>query len=436
MAGGNTATVDANGDWSVAVVEADVNSMGEGGETVTAVIGSDSSGAKSFAVDTVIPTTAITAVEYETAVADADGISVSAAVGNNAALVLGGVLASGGSVTNAVAQKVTIASAGNDSGIKFTVVGTDATGAALTEDVTGANAGTATSTGSFKTVTSVTADGNPAGNVSVGTDAKQLVLTGTNFDGLGATGADIKSQIDWTKLVWDINGDDADAGVTFAVGDIASAVVTSATVLTIQLTGAKAASLEGTAGFAAAGSGDNVDIAVGFSADGSGNLSATDAAANVTQTYSDTARPSVTKFSSTTADGSFKLGDEINITATLSEVVLSGSGITVTLNDTGGTQVALTNTTNSNTLTGTYTVPANATQADLSVQSYALTSGKTVTDPYGNSMNSTAIPSGENLADNQAFSIDTSVPTNTISSVQYNSTDKAISIYWYGYDND
>ena len=39
LAGGNTATVDANGDWSVAVAEADVNSMGEGGETVTAVIG-------------------------------------------------------------------------------------------------------------------------------------------------------------------------------------------------------------------------------------------------------------------------------------------------------------------------------------------------------------------------------------------------------------
>ena len=148
MAGGNTATVDANGDWSVAVVEADVNSMGEGGETVTAVIGSDSSGAKSFAVDTVIPTTAITAVVYKIA-ADADGISVAAAVGNNAALVLGGVLASGGSVTNSLAQKITILSAGNDSAKSFTIVGTDAAGAALTETLTGANAGTATSTGSF-----------------------------------------------------------------------------------------------------------------------------------------------------------------------------------------------------------------------------------------------------------------------------------------------
>ena len=73
------------------------------------------------------------------------------------------------SVTLAVAQKVTILSAGNDSGISFTVVGTDATGTAVTETVTGANAGTATSVGLFSTITSVAAVGNPAGNVSVGT---------------------------------------------------------------------------------------------------------------------------------------------------------------------------------------------------------------------------------------------------------------------------
>ena len=44
-------------------------------------------------------------------------------------------------------DKVTILSAGNDSGISFTVVGTDVNGSALSETVTGANAGTATSSG-------------------------------------------------------------------------------------------------------------------------------------------------------------------------------------------------------------------------------------------------------------------------------------------------
>ena len=46
---------------------------------------------------------------------DVDGISVAAAVANNGALVIGGALASSGSVTNTVARKVIITSAGDDS---------------------------------------------------------------------------------------------------------------------------------------------------------------------------------------------------------------------------------------------------------------------------------------------------------------------------------
>ena len=424
-----TATVDANGDWSVAMVAADINTMGEGGENVTASITVNSvtstSGAKSFAVDTVVPTTAITAVKYDLA-ADADGISVAASVANGIGLVLGGVLASGGAVTNSQAQQITIASVGNDTGISFLVVGTDAAGAVLSESVTGANAGTATSVGLFLTVSEIkTVGGATANSVSAGTDAKQIKLTGSNFDTIGATGADVKSQIDWTKLVWDINSTTAtNDGVTFDGTGVASAIVTSAGVLTITLTGAKAASIEATTGFAAEGSADNVDIAVGFTADGSGNASANDAVADKAPDYFDTVRPTVTEFSSTTADGSFKLGDTINITATLSEKVLNTSQITVTLNDTGATTVLLTTVANSNTLTGTYTVPANATQPDLSVNSYAVTTA--VSDPFGNVLQNVTIPVGKNLADSTNFSIDTSVPTNAISSVQYNSTDKAL----------
>ena len=318
-----TATVDANGDWTVAIVAADIDTMGEGSESVTATIGAASSNAKTFTIDTIAPTTTVTAVQYNTV-------------------------------------------------------------------------------------------------------DKQLVVTGTDFDSVGATGLDVKAFVDWSKLVWDTDGDTSDNSVTFAVGDVTSAIVTSATVLTVTLTATKAAALEATTGFAAATAADNVDVGVGFSVDAAGNVATTDAAANVNPSYSDTVRPTVTEFTSSTGDGSFKLNAEVNITATLSEVVLSGSGISVTLNDTAATVVNLTNTSNGNTLTGTYTVPANATQADLSVQSYAVTSGKTVSDLYGNLLASTAIPTGKNLADNQAIVIDTSVPTNTISSVQYNSTDKSL----------
>ena len=318
-----TATVDGNGDWTVAIDAADIDTMGEGSESVTATIGSVSSNAKTFSIDTIAPTTTVTAVQYNTV-------------------------------------------------------------------------------------------------------DKQLVVTGTNFDTVGATGLDVKAFVDWTKLVWDTDGDTSDNSVTFAVGDVTSAIVTSATVLTVTLTATKAAALEATTGFAAATAADNVDVGVGFSVDAAGNVATTDAAANVNPSYSDTVRPTVTSFTSSTGDGSFKINAQVNITATLSEVVLSGSGISVTLNDTANTVIPLTNTSNSNTLTGTYTVPANATQADLSVLSYAITAGKTVSDIYGNLLASTAIPTGENLADNQAIVIDTSVPTNAISSVQYNSTDKSL----------
>jgi len=99
---------------------------------------------------------------------DADGISTATSVGNNANLVIGGALASGGSVTNASGRVVTILSAGNDSSKSFTVTGTDVNGDAQTESITGANAGTATGSLFFKTITQIAAVGNPAGNVSAG----------------------------------------------------------------------------------------------------------------------------------------------------------------------------------------------------------------------------------------------------------------------------
>lgn len=70
--------------------------------------------------------------------------------------------------TFAAARRVRIVSAGNDSGITFTVVGTDFEGSALSEVITGANASTAEGSEWFKTVTSVTPSGNTASTVEVG----------------------------------------------------------------------------------------------------------------------------------------------------------------------------------------------------------------------------------------------------------------------------
>ena len=113
---------------------------------------------------------------------DADGLSTAATISGAAALTLTGTLASGGSYTSGdnIGQLVTILSAGDDSGITFTVVGTDAVGDALTEVVTGADASTATSSGYFNTVASITTSAASAGDVSAGVTGTG---TGTVFAG-------------------------------------------------------------------------------------------------------------------------------------------------------------------------------------------------------------------------------------------------------------
>jgi len=118
-------------------------------------------------ISDVIPVT----ITADTVALDADGISVATSVGNNAALVIGGALADGGSVTLSHGRIVTILSAGNDSAKSFTVTGTDINGDAQVESITGANAGTATGAVYFKTISGISAVGNPAGNVSAGVNA-------------------------------------------------------------------------------------------------------------------------------------------------------------------------------------------------------------------------------------------------------------------------
>ena len=119
-------------------------------------------------------------ITADTLAADDDGISVSAQVANNAALVIGGALASGGAVALSNARKVTITSGGDDNEISFTIVGTDINGTAQTEALTGANAGVATSAAFFLTIASITAVGDPAGTVKAGIsgDSSDIVFLG------------------------------------------------------------------------------------------------------------------------------------------------------------------------------------------------------------------------------------------------------------------
>lgn len=103
------------------------------------------------------------------AAASANNIAQSQSPGAGA-ITLNGSTVTSGVATLDTARRVRITSGGNDSGITFTVVGTNYFGNALSETITGANASTADTTQDFATVTSVTHTGSVAGTVTVGTN--------------------------------------------------------------------------------------------------------------------------------------------------------------------------------------------------------------------------------------------------------------------------
>ncbi len=98
---------------------------------------------------------------------DADGVCASQSPGAGAILI-NGALASGGVATFGAAQLVRLTSGGNDSGITFTFVGTDADGNVQRETVAGTSASNSDTTKFFKTVTSITASAAVATTIIVG----------------------------------------------------------------------------------------------------------------------------------------------------------------------------------------------------------------------------------------------------------------------------
>ena len=108
-----------------------------------------------------------------------------------------------------------------------------------------------------------------------------MTIIGTDFTTIATATTHIKSYVDWTRFVWDINGDDGGtADITFVVGDVTSLTVTDDTTLTLVFTAAKGTAIEATPGYGAAGVDDTLDVTAGFSKDAMGNASTTDAVAD------------------------------------------------------------------------------------------------------------------------------------------------------------
>jgi|TARA_R110000796_G_scaffold41461_7_gene102608 hypothetical protein len=111
---------------------------------------------------------------------DDNGFSVAATLSGAGNLTLGGALADGGAVVLDAARNVIITSAGDDRGDTFTITGTDESGTAQTEAITGANAGIATGTKYFLTISQIACSGATTGDVEAGTGT---AVAASIFDG-------------------------------------------------------------------------------------------------------------------------------------------------------------------------------------------------------------------------------------------------------------
>ena len=114
---------------------------------------------------------------------DSDGISVATTMSAAGNLTIGGVLTSASTASFTDPRKISITSAGNDTGRSFIITGTDSNGVAQSETVLGRNSETVLSTKSFKTVTSVSVDGATAASVSTGVSGLRLSDLGIHASG-------------------------------------------------------------------------------------------------------------------------------------------------------------------------------------------------------------------------------------------------------------
>ena len=243
-----------------------------------------------------------------------------------------------------------------------------------------------------------------------------LTLVGTNLTTLldDPSATSVVNQLDFTKLSWNVDGAGS-VTMTMSADDIASAVVTNATTLTVTLSADGQEDLHALAGFggseATGGTGDALDIAVGFLRDPAGNESSGQSSPVVgSVAMADTTAPVIQSITSATDEtGALGPDDVITLTAQLSEAAKAGSTMTVTLSN--GATVSLTaDATDPTTMVGDYTIDEDDddTNSDspLTVQAYSV---GTTTDISGNALGSeTAVDSIDNVT---AHVIDTTAPT-------------------------
>ena len=115
----------------------------------------------------------VTSVNLAAAVSTGIATSQSLPGAKGLSVNLNGSLVTGGAAVLDAPRRVIIASAGNDSGITFTVTGTRGSwwaSTAISETITGGNIATVATTQDFLTVTSIVASGATASTITAGTN--------------------------------------------------------------------------------------------------------------------------------------------------------------------------------------------------------------------------------------------------------------------------
>ena len=133
----------------------------------------------------------------------------------------------------------------------------------------------------------------------------------------------------------------------------------------------------------------------------------------------ETTLPTIKNITSSTDNGKYGIGDDVNVTVTFEEAVnLTGGTISVPL-ETGDNDYTVTISafSNSTTGSGTYTVRENDDTIDqnlgVKTDPGVTTSGTIKDHPAGNTMAVFSIPDSKNLSDTKAIKIDATRPTIT-----------------------
>jgi hypothetical protein len=240
-----------------------------------------------------------------------------------------------------------------------------------------------------------------------------LDLTITNASELGLSDGDIKANLDWASLSWDVDKSGADP-VPFSSSYVTSATLdASAGTLSIVLNSDGIAAFEPLADFGgsdATGTLDGLDMGVGFFRDIAGNDSSASNVANLTIDLADTTAPtisSITAVATGALNGKLNGGDSISFSAEVDSVIKAGTSFNMLL-DNGDTISMSTGVSNSNTLSGSLTLTDESIETDLlSVQSYTVVDA---VDLSGNALVSdTAVANFDQVKDS-SIKIDTTAP--------------------------